>query len=792
LAEKIISPGVFTEEIDKSFLPPAVAEIGAVVIGPTVKGPALSPIIVNSYSEFQELFGDSFKSGSSYYQYLTSHTAEQYLKNSDQLTVVRVLAGSYAGASATISSSVDTSVVGTGLSTTGVYATGSIRFPQTGSVPTAGGRAPYFTHTGSANVASLQTISASIGGVTFLFTGSKSDAQNPTKLNTATRIHIVTGSSAVKYNNHPIGRSIAEDFADVVNNSGSLHGLTSYISASFDNSASMVGFTSSFFGNHPLSSNAIIGGDRDVTDTIFSFTSASSFYPLGVPSTSSFQDISGNTGRTLLGNDTYLDGGSHQGPFKEVFKLHTLADGEIMNSVGPSDTNNLLKSGSKDNLRWEISDVNISKGTFTLLIRRGDDIHNRKKILETWNNLSLDPNSNDYIAKAIGDSYQNVKTDSNGDAYLQSYGNYPRKSKFVRVEVFEQTSDYLDENGIISNAAYSASLPSFSSGSNSGSFGGSFSGGTDGTVQHPRNFYENISENNSQGLDPSADGAAAGANEYINALKLISNQDEFDINLILLPGIISMKHTSVAAKAIDVCEQRGDCFVILDPVTYGNSISNVTAEAKTRDSSYAAMYWPWVKVSDKQSSNIRWVPPSVVVSGMYAFNDKVGHPWFAPAGLNRGQLSEAMLAERKLTQSNRDTLYDSNINPLATFPGQGVVVFGQKTLQKKSSALDRVNVRRLLIKVKKFIASSSRFLVFEQNTAATRRKFLGLTNPFLEQVKSQSGLHDFRVVMDEINNTPDQIDRNILYGQIFVQPTRTAEFIVLDFTVQPTGATFPE
>ena len=178
--------------------------------------------------------------------------------------------------------------------------------------------------------------------------------------------------------------------------------------------------------------------------------------------------------------------------------------------------------------------------------------------------------------------------------------------------------------------------------------------------------------------------------------------------------------------------------------------------------------------------------------GIFAFNDKVAHPWFAPAGLNRGGIDIAVQAERKLTQSNRDDLYEKNVNPIATFPGQGVTAFGQKTLQKRSTSLDRINVRRLLIKVKKFIAASSKFLVFEQNTATTRRRFLNIVNPFMEQVQAQSGVNAFRVVMDATNNTPDVVDRNILYGQIFVQPTRTAEFIVLDFTVQPTGATFPE
>ena len=181
-----------------------------------------------------------------------------------------------------------------------------------------------------------------------------------------------------------------------------------------------------------------------------------------------------------------------------------------------------------------------------------------------------------------------------------------------------------------------------------------------------------------------------------------------------------------------------------------------------------------------------------MLGGIYAFNDKVAHPWFAPAGLNRGGIDIAIRAERKLTHGNRDDLYDANVNPIATFPAQGVCAWGQKTLQKKSSALDRVNVRRLLIRVKKFIASSSRFLVFEQNNSRTRARFLNIVNPFLETVQAQSGLTAFRVVMDETNNTPDVVDRNILFGQIFLQPTRTAEFIVLDFTVQPTGATFPE
>jgi phage tail sheath protein FI len=179
------------------------------------------------------------------------------------------------------------------------------------------------------------------------------------------------------------------------------------------------------------------------------------------------------------------------------------------------------------------------------------------------------------------------------------------------------------------------------------------------------------------------------------------------------------------------------------------------------------------------------------MAGVYAFNDQVGAEWFAPAGLNRGGIGSVINAERKLSATDRDDLYSANVNPLATFPGEGVVAFGQKTLQKRATSLDRVNVRRLLINLKRFVSTISQGLVFEQNTTVTRNRFLSQVNPYMERVVSQQGLFAYKVVMDETNNSADVIDRNQLIGQIYVQPTKTAEFIILDFTLQPTGATFP-
>ena len=605
-----------------------------------------------------------------------------------------------------------------------------------------------------------------IGGVSFTYVHSASLYSNSaTQIFIDNDTHLGVPGLAI----HANSTSSANSLREAINNSGSLHGLN--ISAS--NTITTTGMLMKLSGS-------IKGAYANYTITTASTAPSDNKF------LTSFTD-------TMTGGTANVKATS--------FKLKTLSHGSLLNNSGSagamtSSANNTLLSGSSDNLRWEVSSRNNKKGTFTLLIRRGDDTVKRKQILETWNNISLDPNSKNYISRIIGDQVQTLRDSGTSDPFLQQSGSYPNKSKYVRVEVKRQTVDYLDENGNVRDNSITGSLPI----TGSGSYQGTFEKGSDGYVGFDAlgnqkgtsvktNFYHEIgSQSQGYALTSGADGTTA----YTDALNLIKNQDEYDINLLMLPGIISNTHGTIAQKAIDICEDRGDTFLILDPVPYASALSVATTEAEARDTNYASMYWPWVQIQDAELNKLRWVPPGVVLPSVFAFNDKVAHPWFAPAGLNRGGIDVAVQAERKLTHANRDTLYESNMNPIATFPGQGVCVWGQKTLQKKASALDRVNVRRLMIRVKKFIASSSRFLVFEQNNTATRNRFLNIVNPFLEQVQSNSGLTAFKVVMDESNNTPDTIDRNIMYGQIFVQPTRTAEFIVLDFTIQPTGATFPE
>jgi hypothetical protein len=453
------------------------------------------------------------------------------------------------------------------------------------------------------------------------------------------------------------------------------------------------------------------------------------------------------------------------------FTLETISQGIIMNSSG-SEVSGSLVSGSKDNLRFEITNANTGSGTFNVLIRQGNDTINNKNVLESFNGVNLDPNSDRFISLVIGDqklAYNNT------NVQMELSGSYPNNSRYVRVKsVNYPTPTYLDSNGTLTNNSYSGSLPA----NGSGSFGGAI-----GTVSPTisASMYDNISTI-TQGLTGS---------DYDKMVNLFGNKEAYQFNLLFTPGLLNNKHTSVVSTIISNTQDRGDNLYVLDLIDFSGTVPTTITQAQTRNTSYAASYWPWVRIVDPATGKQVWVPASTVIPGVYAFNDKVSAPWFAPAGINRGGLSTVLQAQFKLTQANKDSLYSNNINPLATLPRNGVVVFGQKTLQKQASALDRVNVRRLMIEMKNYIRQIADTVVFEQNTIATRNSFVARVTPFLEGIQQKQGLYAYKIIMDESNNGPAVIDQNQLVGQIYIQPTRTAEFISLDFILLPTGAEFP-
>jgi uncharacterized protein len=579
----------------------------------------------------------------------------------------------------------------------------------------------------SASLAPLitPTGSFSVNGITIAITGST------TPPNTSTTIFVTSGSSAA---NSLVSASIAfNTSASVAPYSSSLQYISSSVTAntiSFFTAASLVGTVFS-------------------ADTLNAYTF-----------------VSGST-------TTNFSGATNT----EALILKTISEGANQNSSSSLDSSGSLASGSLENIRFQISNNDTASGTFSLVIRQGDDNTNDQIVLETWTGLSMDPTAPNFVSRIIGDQY---KVYSSVDNQIEVNGTYPNNSRYVYVSsVVTPTPLYFDNTGI-AKAQYTGSIPTNGNGSFGGATGNLASAGN-------AKYYSAITASvpNTQGLLSSS---------YDNMISLLSNQDDYQYNVLITPGLFADGATLGASQVntiINNTMNRGDAIYVVDLEPYNSNINTVTSAANAKNTSYAAAYWPWVQTVDPSTSQLVWVPASTLVAGVYAYNDNVSEPWFAPAGINRGGLSTVVRAEKKLTQANRDTLYTNKVNPIATFPGTGVVVYGQKTLQTKASALDRVNVRRLLISLKSYIGQIANNLVFEQNTIATRNAFLAQVNPYLESVQQRQGLYAFKVIMDSSNNTPDVIDRNQLVGQIYLQPTKTAEFVYLNFNILPTGVSFP-
>ena len=367
---------------------------------------------------------------------------------------------------------------------------------------------------------------------------------------------------------------------------------------------------------------------------------------------------------------------------KTSFTLETLSEGTIVNSSGSHNSDGTLSNGTDDNIRFEIASSNTNQGTFNLTIRQGDDKRDDKVILESFNGVNLDPNSPRYISKVVGD--QVVAYDATLNQTIISSGDYANNSRYVRIKsITSPTLNYLDNTGT-AKTALTGSIPS----NQSGSFGGAV-----GTIKGGANFYKDIAVQ-TQGL--------VSAN-YTNMINLLSNDNDYQFNVLTTPGLLNESHTSTISSIITNTIKRGDNIYVLDTVGYNGTLNDSIAQATTRNSSYAATYWPWVQIQDPATGKNVFVPASTLIPGVYAHTDKVSNSWNAPAGISRGGLSTVIRAKLKLSEANKTALYNQNINPIATFPRKGIVVFGQKTLQKEASALDRINVRRSLLELKSFI-----------------------------------------------------------------------------------------
>jgi len=782
MAERIVSPGVFTREKDLSFLPVGIGEIGAALIGQSIKGPAFVPTKVESFNEFQQKFGGLTED--SYLPY----TAQSYLEEAGAATIVRVLGkdGYTAKPIALVVSSSEGEFVGAVLHGTTTY--GNLNDLDSSDVD---------------SVASASSFTLTLSGSDSEGTSSINEVSNtsldPSDANYLTKIYGYAPKSSKKV------------YTQLNFSTFQAASLAADASASVSVVKVDVDYTNEYSeASTPwIKSQKVAGTAVDLIKfhTLSHGNSTNYEFKVGISNIKPASEVPG----------------SEYGTFSVV--VRRVDTGKIPNSIFGQ---GVQDSDVRPNIVEEFQGVNLDPNSPNYIKRVIGDKYITVDANGKLTSNGDYPNASAHIRVSVSDDVESGALDSTLVPFgfgkvtspLHKTYNLPSPTYNVSQSISDEYNkrvflgysfDFTSTDNLnflqplpaddtetvgsdfdLATCNSNGSLITLTSDVDAKKFMVPFQGGFDG--YEPNRVVNNgkdIIAGNSQGLDMSS-ATAAGTVSMRKAINAISNPDEFDINMVVLPGVINRLHSSVSTFAKDMCEDRLDCFYVMDAGGYSDSIATVKNSLTSFDSNYVATYHPWVKILDTDKNKPVWVPPSVVLPGVIAFNDAVAAEWYAPAGLNRGGLPNVIEVKTRLTHDERDSLYEGRINPIATFPGQGATVFGQKTLQAKPSALDRINVRRLLIAVKKYIASSTRYLVFENNTAATRNRFLSIVNPYLESIQQRNGLYAFKVVMDDSNNTPDVIDRNIMVGEIYLQPTKTAEFIVLDFNILPTGAAFPE
>ena len=765
MAEKIVSPGVFTKENDLSFLQQGVADIGTAFVGPFKEGP-LVPTIVNTQTEFEQLYGIVDDT------YYTPIAVQAYLKEAGAATICRV---------AGINGYVEKAPVLITLTTGSVSASLGILFNtdmETASFSTGIGITSGVNNSGNFVISSSQL-------------GVFSSSLNPTNPD---NIGAVFGSDA---------RGNKEAYA---------YGYFSkYAAANFvfaeSSSVAAVTLEDQVFdfdareARTPYIQSQLISGQRY---NLFRFETIGG----------------GNAANTKIkiGITNVKPAGSVAGNDYAVFTVvvRTFDDTNRKKNAIESYSNVTLNPNSPNYIYRVIGDRHITIDSTGKVTETGDWANKSRyiRLVNFDRDSSLVPENIPVACVPWGHDAYKLPVSSSNAAVL----GIP---KVTYTQANATNYGGIDLDGNSDNAFYMRAIPGLYANGVTQTMTGSNVGysldGTDslfptGTVASDlikRNFLVAFQEGfdgmsptisinkglaitagNTQGFDCSTK-TASGSVAYLKQIAALSNADEYDIQMLVTPGIVRILHEDVVDETINMVQEiRGDAFYIFEGTEAAGTIAEARDQASKVDSNYAAMYYPWVKTVDVNTNKLITIPPSVLMPAVYAANDRVAAEWFAPAGLNRGGLSGAVAVLNKLTQADRDNLYEDKVNPICQFPGQGIVAFGQKTLQDRPSALDRINVRRLLLTVRKYIASTSRYLVFEQNTSTTRNRFLNIVNPYLEGIQQRQGLYAFKVIMDESNNTPDTIDRNFMRGAIYLQPTKTAEFIQIDFNILPTGAAF--
>jgi hypothetical protein len=728
MAEVLLSPGIQITETDRSFVPARPLTAGAAIIGPTVKGPANVPVVVTSYGDFQRTFGTTFM-------------MNRYKENYSELV-----------ADALVKAEAE-----------------MVPYSRSGAGTEED---PYVYEALEKNAEDLYPVNE---GQTYYH-------------------HIKTKTF----------------------NTGSCE---------YDEKDEYVEFVAPSSGSYGEEIAALPDSDKVWESSMLQQKSQEFLTSMAAKS---YFEQGGDSLLVVRVTDNEFESGRAEIKTRNgervALEIKTISQGEYLNNwVGePQDRtestgsitgvireDGSLVKGNKNNIRWEIADVDIETGTFSIYVRRGDDIDSDKAILEAFTGLNLDPDSENYVARRIGDQHQEFveePSDKGPIYYVTVHGNYPNVSKYIYIskvnDIFgyfladgftrrgsaddeAHESEKIDIDGecvITSDVAYL--LPQTCEGGFQDAKGKLFSTHED---EAKALFFEDITNGHAGGVGGPDKIQGINPVEYEKLIAVLGNQDEYEFNVISVPGLTVANNSTQVDMVNSLASKRGDNIAVVDLVGFRTPIDDTIQKAQGLNSSYSATYWPWLQMYSS-TGRLEWVPASVIIPGVYAYSDKVAAPWFAPAGTTRGSVQGVIQAERKLLKQHRDDLYKKNVNPIATLPG-GITIYGQKTLQKKSTALDRVNVRRLLIELKRVVRNMAAGILFEQNDAQLRSTFKANLDQYLESVTKRRGLYAYKSVVEEVN-TPDVIDRNEFRCQIYIQPTKVIEFIYIDFTITNTGVEF--
>jgi hypothetical protein len=943
MATKVfVSPGVYTSEKDLSFITRQIGVTTLGLVGETTIGPAFQPIFVSNYGEFQSFFGGQNATrvkDTGAPKYELPYIAKSYLTQSNQLFVTRVLgfSGYDAGFAwgITLDAALDPASVvttNTGTSVTSNFITftattggtnvtvvssvpliqtliddgtltAELAFLATSSVNDVASVGPYYEKVGTnfngisfdLRVTSVGTsggfVTGSTTGVTVTYSGTvyngiedklvallrSRGSVNPTLQSPALEITASTNvnfsTSVTTSTTNPVG-----DF--VLTGTSTTQGAFSY-QLSMDNTkqnylprvlgrANDDGNTALFveeFYREMFKDDNAAGKIRGLKQSLVDYDNYFSDYLQEYSPAVTPYVVSELRGTKVL----------------RLFRFWTISDGNAAN----------------EQFKVSIRNIKLDTKEFDVIIRSYYDTDAQPTILESFSRCTLDPTSNNYIARRIGtyngeypskssyvliemDDTSDTSTafpagfigfpirdyDSNGQSvvdptltYKRAYTAFENKRKYFLglSETLGIDSDFFDYKGIptvgdsdmwtgmthgfhmdidatgatidnvkiVINSSGDTYSPIFLFDTGNAEFrteagvlGTDYEkifarkftfvpyGGFDGwdIYRTRRSNLDSFVVNGTNGqaglsseifkyktLTNGDIGINSDYYAYLEAIWTFRNPEAVNINVFATPGIDNDYNSNLIEATIDMVEQdRADSLYIMttpDTDLSGDAIS--AEEVADRldgmyDSNYSCTYWPWIQVNDTENNVYIWMPPTRDVVRNIALTDNIAFPWFAVAGINRGDV-DAIQARKKLTLAERDTLYEARINPIATFTTDGIKIWGNKTMQVKESALDRINVRRLLLQARKLISAVSIRLLFEQNDNVVRNQFLALVNPILDNIRSERGLTDFRVVL---SNDPEDIDRNQLTGQIFLKPTRALEFIQLEFVIMNTGASF--